>query len=53
MSVTNVWPPDDWCAALNPARTHMCDLPKGHDGDHSGLPLPTVELDDSTWRGAR
>lgn len=34
------------CRALNTARTFMCDLDAGHDGDHSGFELPTVTLDE-------
>lgn len=32
------------CRALNPSRTFMCDLDEGHDGDHSGFELPTIEI---------
>jgi hypothetical protein len=39
-----VWPPQDWCAALNPERTHICDKPRGHKDDHAGPELPTVEI---------
>lgn len=35
-----------YCRALNAERTFMCDLPAGHEGDHSGFELPTVTLDD-------
>lgn len=41
-----VWPPSAWCAATNPERTHICDQPLGHDGDHSGPEMPTVTLDE-------
>jgi hypothetical protein len=42
-----VWPPSTWCAELNPERTHMCDLPRNHNGDHHGPELPTVTLDET------
>ena len=42
----HVWPPADWCAAINPDRTHICDQPRGHDGDHSGPEMPTVTIDE-------
>ncbi|GAB3853755.1 hypothetical protein GCM10028801_06930 [Nocardioides maradonensis] len=45
-STVNVWPPETWCAAINPERTHLCDRPRGHDGDHSGAPMPTVTIDE-------
>lgn len=41
-----VWPPQEWCAALNDERTHLCALPRGHEGDHQGDELPTVTLDE-------
>lgn len=34
------------CRALNPKRTHMCDLDADHDGDHRGFELPTITLDE-------
>jgi hypothetical protein len=34
------------CRALNPTRTFMCELDAGHDGDHEGFELPTIELDE-------
>ena len=47
MSEIRVWPPEEWCAEINPERTHICDQPAGHDGDHQGSELPTVTLDDA------
>jgi len=44
-----VWPPAAWCAELNPERTHMCDKPRGHEGDHAGPELPTVQIDEAAW----
>lgn len=44
----SIWPPADWCAVKNAERTHICDQPKGHDGDHSGPEMPTVTLDEAT-----
>ena len=41
-----VWPPEEWCGDINPERTHICDQPKGHEGDHAGPELPTVVLDE-------
>lgn len=41
-----IWPPADWCSAINPERTHICDQPRGHTGDHRGPELPTVEIDE-------
>lgn len=43
-----IWPPVDWCAVKNPERTHICNKPKGHDGDHSGPEMPTVTIDEAT-----
>lgn len=40
------WPPAEWCAATNPERTHICDQPRGHEGDHSGPEMPTVTIDE-------
>ncbi len=40
------WPPADWCAAINPDRTHICDQPTGHEGDHIGPEMPTVTIDE-------
>lgn len=42
----SIWPPAEWCAAINPERTHICEKPRGHDGDHMGPELPTVTLDE-------
>ena len=42
-----IWPPAEWCAAINTERTHICDRPRGHDGDHMGPELPTVTIDDA------
>ena len=36
------------CRALNDERTFMCSLDAGHDGDHHGFELPTIELDEAT-----
>lgn len=42
----HIWPPAEWCSAINPERTHICDQPRGHDGDHRGPEMPTVEIDE-------
>lgn len=44
----HIWPPAEWCAAINPERTHICEKPRGHGGDHVGPELPTVEIDEAT-----
>lgn len=46
---TNAWWPekDGRCGELNPDRTHYCDQPEGHDGEHRGPELPTVTLDEA------
>jgi hypothetical protein len=46
VSEIHVWPPAEWCAAINPERTHICDRQFGHDGDHAGPEMPTVEIDE-------
>lgn len=46
---SGVWPPANWCAELNPERTHICDQPSGHDGDHKGPELPTVDIDEAAF----
>jgi hypothetical protein len=42
-----VWPPAGWCTAINPERTHICDKPRGHTGDHAGPEMPTVQIDEA------
>lgn len=32
------------CRALNPEGTFMCELIEGHEGDHEGFELPTIEI---------
>lgn len=45
-AAVHVWPPADWCGLLSPNRTHVCDQPHGHEGDHAGPELPTVQIDE-------
>lgn len=40
-----IWPPAEWCAAISPDRTCICDRTRGHDGDHSGPEMPTVDTE--------
>lgn len=35
-----------YCRAKDPERRFMCYLPTGHDGDHVGGEMPTIELDE-------
>jgi hypothetical protein len=35
-----------YCRAKDEGRRFMCYLPTGHDGDHIGGEMPTIELDE-------
>lgn len=37
---------DGYCRAKDPDLRFMCYLPIGHDGDHLGGEMPTIEIDE-------